>query len=58
MHDQKDTLTELTEILVDQEIMNSLSLSADDFKNKRFYKDVEVWQELSAHTSRTFKIFM
>ena len=45
MSDQNDTLTEHNEILLDSEIMNSLLISADDFKNKRVYEDIEVWQE-------------
>ena len=39
-----DSLMELVEILADPEIMNSLALSADDFKNKHVYKDADVWQ--------------
>jgi len=39
-----DSLMELVEILADPEIMNSLALSVDDFKNKRVYEDADVWQ--------------
>ena len=39
-----DSLMELIEILADPEIMNSLALSADDFKNRRVFEDAEVWQ--------------
>ena len=39
-----DSLMELVEILADPEIMNSLALSADDFKKKHVYEDADVWQ--------------
>jgi len=42
--DRYDSLIEVIEILADPEIMNSLALSADDFKNRRVYKDSDVWQ--------------
>ena len=41
--DRYDSLIEVIEILADPEIMNSLALSADDFKNRRVYKDSDVW---------------
>lgn len=43
--DHYDSLIEVIEILADPEIMSSLSISADDFKNKRVYDDREVWHE-------------
>ena len=42
--DRYDSLIEVIEILADPEIMNSLALSVDDFKNKRVYEDADVWQ--------------
>jgi hypothetical protein len=41
--DQNDNLTELTEILADPEILRTIVLSADDFKNNRVYEDFEIW---------------
>ena len=42
--DRYDSLMELIELLADPKIMNSLALSADDFKNRRVYEDSDVWQ--------------
>ena len=42
--DRYDSLMETIEILADPEIMNSLEISADDFKNRRVYEDSDVWQ--------------
>jgi hypothetical protein len=40
---KNDNLTELTEILADPEILRTIVLSADDFKNNRVYEDFEIW---------------
>jgi hypothetical protein len=42
MPDQNDNMAELTEILADPEILRTIVLSADDFKNNRVYDNFEI----------------